>query len=86
MEKDSVEVGRGEGDQKFTTVAGAFAVDAPDQAGSNIMAKIEKMIELMNVEVLSLHGGLVAEKTAHARALKNNSSLQRTRKKGCVKK
>lgn len=45
------------------------------------MVKIEDMMEKLKTKSLSLHGELVAERTAHACALIDNICLQQDKKK-----
>lgn len=52
--------------QGLVMVADAVTEADPDQVGSDMMAKIEKIIEKLKGENLSLHAELGAEKTAHA--------------------
>lgn len=75
-----VETGPSLGDQNSTTVAGAVAVAAVDHAESIVMDIFQEMMAKLKPEILLLHGKLVAENTAHARASMNNIRLQQDRK------
>lgn len=60
---------------------GADAVAAPAQADDDRMARVEEMIEMLMADYLALHGQLVEEKSAQARALLDSVPLQRNMKK-----
>lgn len=77
VEVNGREVGPDVGGPKPAIVANAVAVAALEQVGSDMVAKVEEMMEKLKVENLSLHGELVAEKRAHARALMDNFCFQR---------
>lgn len=57
------------------------AVAAPGQVGNDGIAKVKEMIEKFEAENLVMHGQLVAEKSAHARAFLYNVQLLRDMKR-----
>lgn len=59
------------GGQKPSTMADAVPVATSDLVGSDMLAKVEEMNEKLKTENLSLRDELVAERTAHTRALMN---------------
>lgn len=67
-----MEVGGIVGGQKASIVADAVVVAGPGHVGSDMMARVEEMMEKLKTKNLSLHGELDAEWTAHTRILMDN--------------
>lgn len=74
-EVEGVEDGSSPGVQKPATMVDAVAVATMDQKGNDVMEKIAEMMKKPRTENLFLHGGLVAERAAHARALMDDIRL-----------
>lgn len=74
------------GGQGLARVADTVAVAGLDQVESDMMAKVEEIIEKLTGKSSSLHAELAAEKRAHATALMDTTSLQRDKKKAAKEK
>lgn len=73
--REDVVLGPEPGGQNHAKVADTVCVAAPDQVGNDILVKTVEMVEKLKTEKLSLHGDLVTEKAAHARALTDSICL-----------
>lgn len=62
-------------------MAAAGYVVAPEHVGGDALVRVEEVVKNLQTENVSLHGGLVAEKTIHARTLMVNIRPQRDKKK-----
>lgn len=58
----------------------AVAVAAPDHVGNDLIRNVEESLDLLQTRGLSLHGKLVAEKTAYARVLIDTIRPQQDKK------
>lgn len=80
-EEEVAEVVPGLGAPVIPLAADVATVTVPDQVGHDGLAKAEEIIENLKAGSLVLHGGLIAEKSAHACALLDNSRVQRDKKR-----
>lgn len=62
-------------------VADLFPAVFNDQIGADMLSTVEEMIDKLKTDNVALHGELVSEKAAHARALMDNICSQQEQKR-----